>query len=88
MAINNFGLINDPRDMYGGYNAHERYEREMQYRRQQEEEEYRRMQNSHYADALRYQPQLANTTSKPDPKDPLSFLSKADTKILLTGEAT
>ena len=67
--------------------SREAYDREMFYRRQQEDE-YRRMQNSHYVDALRHQPQLANTTSKPDPKDPLAFLTKIDNKILLTGEAT
>jgi hypothetical protein len=83
MAISNFGLINDPRDIYGGYNSQERYEyeRAMHYRRQ--EEEYRRMQQGAYS---AHAPQLASPTPKPDPKDPLSFLSKADAKLLLTGE--
>lgn len=72
------GLYYDAnRDMF--YSERDRYEREMQYRRLQEEE-YRRMQNAAY---LAPEQKLI---PKPDPKDPLSFLSKADTKILLTGE--
>jgi hypothetical protein len=56
----------------------------MQYRRHQEEE-YRRMQSAAYSALEQKQ---VNPTPKPDPKDPLSFLSKADTKILLTGAST
>ncbi|MFO0448752.1 MAG: hypothetical protein ACK52I_08835 [Pseudomonadota bacterium] len=77
------GFYDINRDVY--YSERDRYEREMHFRRQQEEE-YRRMQNSYFN--LAQQPQLANTTSKPDPKDPLAFLTKTDNKILLTGEAT
>jgi hypothetical protein len=69
--------------------SREAYDREMFYRRQQEE--YRRLQgngNSHFVDALLHQPQLANPTPKPDPQDPLAFLTKTDTTILLTGEAS
>jgi hypothetical protein len=68
--------------------SREQYEKELYYR--QQAEELRRMQNAYCADSatLQRQPQLVNTTPKQDPKDPLSFLSKADTKILLTGEAT
>lgn len=71
------GFYDINRDMY--YSERDRYEREMQYRRLQDEE-YRRMQNTAY---LAPEQKLI---PKPDPKDPLSFLSKADTKILLTGE--
>lgn len=76
------------RDMY--YSERDRYEREMHYRRQ--EEEYRRMQASRYGDISSSQ-QMAfigeqqKKVPAKDPKDPLSFLSKADNKILLTGEA-
>ncbi len=78
------------RDMY--FSDRERYEREMQYRRLQEEE-HRRMQQSAYYNAAQQQQSmlgqgLANAVPKPDPKDPLSFLSKSDNKLLLTGEAT
>jgi hypothetical protein len=86
MAIGDFGIINDPRNIYG-YNAQERYEREMQYRRLQDEE-YRRMQNSSYADsATLQQGKIGHPTPKQDPKDPLAFLTKTDNKLLLTGEA-
>ena len=68
--------------------SREAYDREMFYRRQQEDE-YRRIQNSHYADAATLQQgKLVNPTPKPDPQDPLAFLTKTDTKILLTGEAS
>jgi hypothetical protein len=80
------GIYDINRDMYA-MTPREAYEREMLYRRMQEEE-YRRMQNSHYSDsATLQQGKLVNPTPKPDPKDPLSFLSKADNKLLLTGEA-
>jgi hypothetical protein len=73
------------RDMF--YTERERYEREL-YR--QKEDEYRRqqalMQNPSYNPYVE-QPKLANAVPKPDTKDPLSFLSKADNKLLLTGEA-
>jgi hypothetical protein len=76
-------LYYDPnRDMYYS-------EREMHYRRQ--EDEYRRAQQQMGYNPAQQQAMIghgqANTTSKPDPKDPLSFLSKADNKLLLTGEA-
>ena len=76
------GFYDINRDMY--YSERDKYEREMQYRRQQEDE-YRRMQNAAYSAPEQKQ---VNPTQKPDPKDPLSFLSKADTKILLTGAST
>ena len=78
------GFYDFNRDMY--YDDARRYDLEMQYRRLQEEE-YRRMQNSYFNSAQ--QPQLLpGDAPKRAPKDPLSFLSKADNKILLTGEAT
>jgi hypothetical protein len=71
------------RDMYYGDGRYE-YERAMLYRRQ--EEEYRRMQNNMHPPGRDQQVKLVNTAPKPDPKDPLSFLSKADNTLLLTGE--
>jgi hypothetical protein len=83
MAIGQPGMFYDiNRDMY--YSERDRYEREMHFRRQQEEE-YRLMQNAAYSAPEQKQ---VNLTPKPDPKDPLSFLSKADNKLLLTGEAS
>jgi hypothetical protein len=72
------GFYDPNRDIY--HSERDRYEREMQYRRLQEEE-YRRMQQYAFYNA-------PGDAPKRDPKDPLSFLSKADNKILLTGEAT
>lgn len=87
MAISTYDIN---RDMYGGYNAQERYEYEMFIRRH-EEEEYRRQSQYVYYNAGQQQAMLGqglvNAVPKPDPKDPLSFLSKADNKLLLTGEA-
>jgi hypothetical protein len=89
MAINDFGLITDPRGIFGGYNAQERYEYEKAMYQRRQEEEYRRMQNSYFTDsATLQQGKLVNPTPKQDPKDPLAFLTKTDNKILLTGEAT
>jgi len=72
------------RDMYVGADHYRRQEEEF---RRRQEEEYRRMQNSYYNPAQQ-QEKLVNPTPKPDLNDPLGFLSKADNKILLTGEAT
>ena len=69
-------------------NEQERYEYEKEmFRRRQQEEECRRMQYAYYNPAQQ-QEKLANTAPKPDLNDPLGFLSKTDTKILLTGEAS
>jgi hypothetical protein len=86
MAIIQPGAIYDiNRDMYFDTRASQaQYEKEMYYRRQ--EEEYRRMQQSAYYNSP--PTQAVNPVPKPDPKDPLSFLNKADSKLLLTGEAT
>ena len=81
MAISSFYDIN--RDMM---TSREAYEREMYHRRQ--EEEYRRMQNAAYYNPAQQQAQLMNAAPKPDPKDPLAFLKKADNKILLTGKTS
>jgi hypothetical protein len=86
------GFYDINRDTYhSGMTSREAYEREMQYRRQQEEE-YRKAQQYAYYNAAQQQQAWIGDPPKPtpkqDPKDPLSFLSKADNKILLTGEAT
>ena len=84
MAIGSFYDVN--RDMYFDTRAsQERYEYERAMYQRRQEEEYRRMQNAAYSAPEQKQ---VNSTPKPDPKDPLSFLSKADTKILLTGAST
>jgi len=92
MAISNIqpgGFYDINRDMY--------YSQEEQRRMyQMQEDEYRRaqmmaMQQQAYGGAIaggrRNEIQRQNPVLI-DPKDPLSFLSKADNKILLTGEAT
>ena len=72
------------RDMYFDASASQaQHEKELFLRRQ--EEEYRRIQASWHKDQ---QPVLVNKAPKPDLDDPLSFLSKADNKLLLTGEAS
>lgn len=74
------------RDMYFDTRASQaQYEKEMFLRRQ--EEKYRRMKNA-WSEAPQHQEKLVNTAPKPDLNDPLSFLSKADNKLLLTGEAS
>jgi hypothetical protein len=82
------GFYDINRDMYNGMTASEAYEREMHYRRK--EEEYRRAQQqmAYNPYSGQQQAQLMNQVPKQDPKDPLAFLTKADNKILLTGEAT
>ena len=54
---------------------------EDKYRRAQQQMEYNPAQQAMLGQAL------VNTAPEPNPKDPLSFLSKADNKLLLTGEA-
>jgi hypothetical protein len=84
MAI---GSFYDPnRDMYYDDARRYEYERAMQYRRQ--EEEYRRMQQAAYYNPAQQQAQLMNAAPKPDPKDPLAFLKKSDSKLLLTGKTS
>jgi hypothetical protein len=79
------GIYDINRDMYA-MTPREAYEREMFQRRQ--EEEYRRMQNNMNPPGQDLQSKYALAQApKQDPKDPLSFLSKADNKLLLTGEA-
>ena len=68
------------------FNENERYAHEKEMSRRRQEEEYRRMQNAYYDP--KPQQVLVNTAPKPDLNDPLGFLSKTDTKILLTGEAS
>ena len=77
------------RDMYfDSSSSQERYEYERTMHQRRMEEEYRRMQNNMYPPGMDQQAKLVNATPKPDPKDPLSFLSKADNKLLLTGETS
>jgi hypothetical protein len=84
MAIGHPNWINSPILNYDDARRYE-YEKEIHYRRQ--EEEYRRMQNSMYPPGQDLQSKYALTqASKPEPKNPLSFLS--NTKLLLTGAST
>jgi hypothetical protein len=80
------GLYYDAnRDTY--YSERERFEREMQQRQMYAAQQ--QMGQNPYGKAIaggnhaEQQRQVAVV----DPKDPLSFLSKADNKLLLTGEA-
>ena len=89
-AIQNALLYDANRDMF--YTERERYEREL-YR--QKEDEYRRqqalMQNPSYNPYVEVaERQALNKVQQPaaHAKDPLSFLSKADNKLLLIGEAS
>jgi hypothetical protein len=68
------------RDMY--YSERERFEREM-HQRQMYAAQQQMNQN-----AFAQQPQAMAQQPQPHSRDPLNFLSKADNKILLTGEAT
>lgn len=86
MAVSAPGSFYDiNRDMHYR-NEQERYAYEKEMFRRRQEEEYRRMQNAYYNSGVTQQ--LLNTAPKPDLNDPLGFLSKTDTKILLTGEAS
>jgi hypothetical protein len=69
------------RDMY--YSQRDMYEREMHQRQM-----YAAQQQMNHSPYAGQQQQMVEHTRQKDPKDPLSFLSKADNKILLTGEAT
>jgi hypothetical protein len=77
------GFYDINRDMYSGMTASEAYEREMHYRRQMDEYQ-RARQNPYFAPEQK----PVNPTPKRDAKDPLAFLTKADNKLLLTGEAS
>lgn len=83
MAISPGSFYDPNRDIY--LSEREQYQREIYFRRIQEEER-RRMQNNMYPPGQDLQSKYALAQApKPDPKDPLSFLSKADNKLLLTG---
>ncbi len=73
------GFYDVNRDMY--YSERERFEREMQYRRQQEEE-YRRMQNAAYSPEQRLLPGDAIKPKKTVPEPSW----QSNTTLLLTGE--
>jgi hypothetical protein len=75
------GFYDAPRDMF--YSEQERYEREMHQRKMYAAQQ----QMGHNQFVIREGVLSASAFSVQDPKDPLSFLSKADRKILLTGEA-
>ena len=82
--VPNGSLYDINRDMYFDSRAsQERYEYERAMHQRRMEEEYRRGYYDNPPLA-----QVVNPAPKPDPKDPLSFLSKADRKLLLTGETS
>jgi hypothetical protein len=85
MAISPSSIYDINRDMYFDTHASQaQYERDMYFRRKCDEE-YRRLQNAYPpGQDAQFKYALAQAP-KPDPKDPLSFLSKADSKLLLTG---
>jgi len=78
LGFNNFDPHFNHRDMYG---REELLPREDQRRRWQEEERRRQLMHNAVKTSTMW---LENP--KPDPKDPLAFLTKTDTKLLLTGE--
>ena len=79
MAIGSFYDIN--RDMY--YSERDRFEREMQQRQMYAAQQ----QVGQNPFVIREGVLSGHAFSVQDPKDPLSFLSKEDNKLLLTGEA-
>ena len=97
MSITTNQIYDVDRDLYI---EREKYEREMQlmcmkeqdYQRQQQQSMY--AQQSHQQGGMLSQSQIfqgqlgqAKNQATPDPKDPLAFLNKLDSKLLLTGEA-
>ena len=94
MAILSSQIYDANRDVYLERERYER-EREMQLRHMKEEDYLR--QHSMYAQSQSqvFQGQISQGQlgqaiyqAAPDPKDPLAFLNKAHTKLLLTGEAS
>jgi hypothetical protein len=94
MAITTNQIYDANRDVYL---ERERYEREMQLYRMKMEDEFHRHhpygqaifgQNAHQQGGQLKQSQTsqAKNQATPDPKDPLAFLYKSDSKLLLTGE--
>jgi hypothetical protein len=79
------GFYDANRDMF--YSEQERYEREMHQRKMYAAQQ--QMGHNQFVISASATGAMIGTlqcASTHDPKDPLSFLSKADTKILLTGE--
>lgn len=96
MAITTNQIYDPLRDMYYEREAYER-ERDRQHRLMKEED-YRLQEQSMYAQqgqavlgqtwqGQQGQMSQAIPRAAPDPKDPLAFLNKSDSKLLLTGEA-
>ncbi len=97
MAISDFGILKDPRDDY--FDNHAQYVRHREHLRM-EQMRQADLQRSMYAaqQQMAHNPFVISASgtgatigtlqSTHDPKDPLSFLSKADNKLLLTGEAS
>lgn len=92
MAITTKQIYDANRDLYI---ERERYERERQLMLMKEQDYLRQQQQSMYGQAIFGQnahhqggmPSQAINQVTPDPKDPLAFLNKLDSKLLLTGEA-
>jgi hypothetical protein len=77
------GLYYDAnRDMF--YSERDRYEREMHQRQMYAAQQ--QMGQNPFSGAIQGAA-IGTLQSTHDPKDPLSFLSRADNKLLLTGEA-
>jgi hypothetical protein len=79
------GFYDINRDMF--YSERERFEREM-HKRQMYAAQQQMDHNPFVISTSATNSTIGTLQSTHDPKDPLSFLSQADTKILLTGEAT
>jgi hypothetical protein len=74
---------------YDYYSERDHLEREMHYRRQESVLAQQQMAYNPYGGAIAggHHAEQQRQVAVVDPKDPLSFLSKADNKLLLTGEA-
>ena len=78
------GFYDANRDMF--YSEQERYEREM-HQRQMYAAQQQMNHNPFVISTSATNSTIGTLQSTHDPKDPLNFLSKADNKLLLTGEA-
>ena len=77
------------RDAYVGADYYRRQEQERFEREMHQRQMYAAQQQmNHNPFVVREGVLSGHAVTVQDPKDPLNFLSKADNKILLTGEAT
>ena len=75
--------------MFDSKSQYDRYMENLRYEQQHMMQEQQQIAYNPYGRAIAggNQAEQQRQTPVADPKDPLSFLSKADNKLLLTGEA-